>query len=1013
MCVIKDFFENRGFSFGLDKSDIKSKTINISENIEVSGKLADNIFVYDSPKQTNTSFYIISVPLTDKELFEVRRYIWNENKYDLYFTFDKKDNTFQITLFYARTNPKNKKDTIRIESFNGDEKDIEKLKKISKWQFEAGLFWLSYSDFLEKVKKSKEVDKSLIDNLKQLKNELQIEYSKHNISNISEIVQALIDRTLFIKFLEDNLIINSSFYKHYLSDSNITYKNLLLDHDKENINKLFNTINEIFNNFLFRTPIIKNNDLKNEILDLLHDAISQKDWRTGQLSLFDFRFDIIPIEFISHIYEVFLEKKQSKEGIFYTPKKLTQLIVDDTITKKGTVLDPSCGSGMFLVLAFRKLLEFEPVNSDDVVEIIEHKNKLLEECIFGIEKEPTARRMAVFSLYLELLRGINAESIKEFIKNKLKDNKSQQIFPYDFTENILCANSLETKQEKIPHKNRTFDFIVGNPPFLGIDKESEIEQNFIDKYKIIIDDKTLKTTDVVGYKQISQCFMLKIKDWSKLDTHFGFVLNSSNFYNEKSIKFQKFFFRYYQIDKFYELSNVKNILFLKSRESIDVIIFNNQQNNNNTIEYFPVELGTFSEIFNLLIIQEDKKIDIKQQDIFDEKIKLRDYLIGNEYDRNLIEKLKGNFYFKDFILNDIYYGLTRGMEITGKDVVCKKYNIETNTYNQYSNEKRKQLLIKYKTSHSEKKQNKNYNIPYIELKHLDTFKIKSTDCYLQQTDIENKIFRRNKKIDFFKGKRILYSQIPKSINFVYSFFAHFVEKETICVSSEIFSIRLNKEKYYFTTAVLNSLLANYYLNIAEIRRPKSSFPKVNMSNINKIPLPSNLNSTMVNKIEIISQQLTEGKIKYEGKVADELNDLIFDLYDLDILEKTRITNFFKAKRKVTKTDLKEYKKSLINSLEIYFNNKPIIESYIGENLPFGLVIIAIYFDNKKQPTGKKTLQYIINEILLQNPHEKFLAMQEKIFGNNCIYIVKDNQYHSWTTTKAFEDGQYIIKKLVS
>jgi hypothetical protein len=39
-------------------------------------------------------------------------------------------------------------------------------------------------------------------------------------------------------------------------------------------------------------------------------------------------------------------------------------------------------------------------------------------------------------------------------------------------------------------------------------------------------------------------------------------------------------------------------------------------------------------------------------------------------------------------------------------------------------------------------------------------------------------------------------------------------------------------------------------------------------------------------------------------------------------------------------------------------------------------------------------------------------MNEKIYGKNCIFIVKDKQYHSWSSTKAYEDGQDIIKKIV-
>ena len=163
-----------------------------------------------------------------------------------------------------------------------------------------------------------------------------------------KITQALIDRTLFIKFLEDKKIINSDFYQTNFGDKNIYYKNLLEQKDARQINKLFLEINKTFNNKLFETPEIKDSDLLDNALIEIANAIKG----TGhdrQLSLFDFQFDFIPIEFISHIYQIFLDDEKKEKGIFYTPESLAKLVVENVIGKRqaGTVLDPSCGSGIF------------------------------------------------------------------------------------------------------------------------------------------------------------------------------------------------------------------------------------------------------------------------------------------------------------------------------------------------------------------------------------------------------------------------------------------------------------------------------------------------------------------------------------------------------------------------------------------------------------------------------------------------------------------------------------------
>ena len=55
---------------------------------------------------------------------------------------------------------------------------------------------------------------------------------------------------------------------------------------------------------------------------------------------------------------------------------------------------------------------------------------------------------------------------------------------------------------------------------------------------------------------------------------------------------------------------------------------------------------------------------------------------------------------------------------------------------------------------------------------------------------------------------------------------------------------------------------------------------------------------------------------------------------------------------------------------------------------------------------------MLNEIFEQNPNANFLASQEKIFGKDCVYIIKEDINKNWTETKAFEDGQDILKHLI-
>ena len=215
--------------------------------------------------------------------------------------------------------------------------------------------------------------------------------------------------------------------------------------------------------------------------------------------------------------------------------------------------------------------------------------------------------------------------------------------------------------------------------------------------------------------------------------------------------------------------------------------------------------------------------------------------------------------------------------------------------------------------------------------------------------------------------------------------------------------------YDLFTAIINSDIINYFINLVHRKRSTSSYPKIGYNAIKNIPIPKELDEKLVSEISEISKQLTEGELKYEGETKDKLNELIYDLYDLDYLERQRIKDFFTEDKQ--QIDFKNYKETLFYTLEMYFKNKPIIEYYPDDKFGFDLSVVAIYFNNKEReyPTAKKTLNYIISEEILKNTKENFLVLREKIITKDCIYIIKSNKFKNWSETKAYEDGKNILK----
>ncbi|MFC1787157.1 N-6 DNA methylase [Halobacteriota archaeon] len=147
------------------------------------------------------------------------------------------------------------------------------------------------------------------------------------------------------------------------------------------------------------------------------------------------------------IYEKILNDLQSagNAGEFYTPRAITQFIVDMVDPKLGEkILDPACGTGGFLVCAIE--------NVRDKVKTIEQR-KVLQDSIRGIEKKSMPHLLGVTNL---ILHDIEVPNIKH--------------------DNTLTRNVRDfTAEEKV-------DVVVTNPPFGG--KEiAGIQANFPQSFR--------------------------------------------------------------------------------------------------------------------------------------------------------------------------------------------------------------------------------------------------------------------------------------------------------------------------------------------------------------------------------------------------------------------------------------------------------------------------------------------------------------------------------------------------
>ena len=237
---------------------------------------------------------------------------------------------------------------------------------------------------------------------------------------------------------------------------------------------LFDWLNERFNGDLFpgrgstkqereRAWLEEKRYVKPRHLELLRNFVrGDMDMPAGQLCLWPaYSFDAIPLEFISSIYEAFVTERARSEGIYYTPPHLVDFILDRVLPWGGTqwdlkILDPACGSGIFLVKAFQRLIHrWKNSHLEESIRA-ETLRGLLEKNLFGVDKDPHAVRVASFSLYLAMCDEIDPKHY--WTQVQFPPMRQRRLINADFFEET-CAG-FRTKADAAG-----YDLVIGNTPW--------------------------------------------------------------------------------------------------------------------------------------------------------------------------------------------------------------------------------------------------------------------------------------------------------------------------------------------------------------------------------------------------------------------------------------------------------------------------------------------------------------------------------------------------------------------
>ncbi|HVB22929.1 MAG TPA: N-6 DNA methylase [Ktedonobacteraceae bacterium] len=312
---------------------------------------------------------------------------------------------------------------------------------------DTGAFWQTEDG--KQINREKRADQRLLDAMGDLRKKLL----ESNLP--SDVAYALLGRSIFIRYLEDRGLLTETLVAQI---TNGLAQNYLTALDNKKLTyDLFDYLHRRFNGDIFPVDEQEKQAVSKKHLELLQSFLQGTNLKTGQLSFWPYDFSCVPIELISGIYDTFLSTRKEL-GAYYTPLPLVDFIVEETlplekITPEMTILDPACGSGVFLVRVYQRLIEAWKQHNPGHPSASQ-LTALMQQSLFGVDVKLNAVRIAAFSLCLSMLDYLKNDEI-------IQDNFR---FPRMEKANLIRANFFSKKVDSI-FSGKRFDKIVGNPPW--------------------------------------------------------------------------------------------------------------------------------------------------------------------------------------------------------------------------------------------------------------------------------------------------------------------------------------------------------------------------------------------------------------------------------------------------------------------------------------------------------------------------------------------------------------------
>lgn len=894
-------------------------------------------------------------------------------------------------------------------------------------------------------------DKALIRDLKMVRRELI--YAGLSGKRI-RFAHALIGRSIFIRYLEDRRILTEEYFLRVarqkagwtdllrnpvsragldFSDHETFFPRVL--QDKTFTYSLFKKLARDFNGDMFPDVDEEEKAVAQKHLMLIQSLLYGDVGIQKKLFFYSYRFDIIPLDLISSIYEEFYhgtvsdDKKKSKvrqDGAYYTPPVLAEFVLSrvltpDVLKKSPRIMDPACGSGIFLVEAFRRIVRYEWYKKKQPPAFDELKD-ILKEQIAGIEANDEAARITAFSLYLSMLHYLDPPAIDRQIKmgNRLPNLIASKIRSTNHLHCILPKNAFDVEHiESNPVWKERFgrgctDVVVGNPPWGAPGNKADVETKA--RQKILL-NWCKSNNKPIGDKEPSQAFLWRALDFLRTNGKAGMLVSAGVLFKHSTTtqQFRKQWLDSVRLEEVFNFVHVRKFFFKGADSPFVSICFSKAKQKDMPVYYWTAKQSTsFNKNQSILLSRHDLNI-ITDHDLADYKI-WKSLWWGRFIDKQFIDYL--NIFPKLSSCIDIdksARGFQEGNRKSMADWLGKYQELPINRINRY--------------------------VPF-----SDQWLVSAPD------HVES----RGKTEFLYSGDRILVKRGIEQNNSPKGQIISQFYKETFCFRNSAHCIKLinsNQNAYKLLIGILWSSLARYFYFLTSSNWGLWHY-EIHLEEIFAFPVKLNENNNK-NKKKVISivdklrnyrpqkqdlfhrDGVPEETIKAERRKWEaELDEAVFDLYGLNEEQKDLIRDlcevtlpfFYRpfdsigAMQAVENNDLswiEKYVHIFGRRWNAYLDNDEEMRAEVHLGAHNNMVAIEFYPADKGDSWNLKSKNdswgYILEQLgnTLPQPmgtSQIVLDGLVHVVSDSGIIIIKRNEKRFWTRSLAREDADATICK---